>query len=120
MNCALCGYEFDKDGLNCHSKCPMSDGCHIICCPNCGYQVGVVVQGFHSPINSSAINSIKNEAGKADPKIGAAAMQQAVDVHRTGSLRGLPVADYVPALKEIANRRRLSALQRALAQRYPD
>jgi ribulose 1,5-bisphosphate carboxylase large subunit-like protein len=68
----------------------------------------------------SAINSIKNEAGKADPKIGAAAMQQAVDVHRTGSLRGLPVEDYVTALKKIATQRRLSALQRALAQRYPD
>ena len=39
MKCQLCGYEFDKDALICHSKCPMADGCHIICCPNCGYQV---------------------------------------------------------------------------------
>jgi hypothetical protein len=39
MNCSLCGYEFDKDNLSCHTACPLSKGCHIICCPNCGYQV---------------------------------------------------------------------------------
>ena len=37
--CSLCGYEFDEKSLACHSQCPMSDGCAIICCPNCGYQV---------------------------------------------------------------------------------
>ncbi len=36
--CALCGYEFDERALACHSQCPMSEGCAIICCPNCGYQ----------------------------------------------------------------------------------
>ena len=39
MNCSLCGYEFDKDTLLCHARCPLAEGCHIICCPNCGYQV---------------------------------------------------------------------------------
>ena len=39
MRCQLCGYDYDPAGLDCHSKCPMADGCHIICCPNCGYQV---------------------------------------------------------------------------------
>lgn len=37
--CSLCGYSFDAAGLACHTSCPMSAGCHIICCPNCGYQV---------------------------------------------------------------------------------
>jgi hypothetical protein len=39
MKCSLCGYEFDKDALICHAQCPLAQGCHIICCPNCGYQV---------------------------------------------------------------------------------
>ena len=39
MNCSLCGYQFDKDALMCHARCPLAEGCHIICCPNCGYQV---------------------------------------------------------------------------------
>ena len=39
MRCELCGYEFDSTSLECHSQCPMSRGCIIICCPNCGYQV---------------------------------------------------------------------------------
>ncbi len=67
----------------------------------------------------SAINSVKNEAGKADPRVGAAAMQEAVEVYRSGELAGVPLAEYVPALKDVAARRGLAALQRALAQRYP-
>jgi Fe2+ transport system protein FeoA len=39
IKCALCGYEFDEQALACHSQCPMSAGCAILCCPNCGYQV---------------------------------------------------------------------------------
>lgn len=38
MKCALCGYEFDRGNLACYGKCPLAAGCHIICCPNCGYQ----------------------------------------------------------------------------------
>lgn len=37
--CPLCGFRFDATALTCHTSCPMSSGCHIICCPNCGYQV---------------------------------------------------------------------------------
>ena len=40
VKCALCGHEFDERALACHSQCPMAQGCAIICCPNCGYQVG--------------------------------------------------------------------------------
>lgn len=39
MNCSLCGYQFDRNALACHAGCPLAGGCHIICCPNCGYQV---------------------------------------------------------------------------------
>lgn len=39
MRCALCGYEFDRADLQCHAACPLADGCAIICCPQCGYQV---------------------------------------------------------------------------------
>jgi hypothetical protein len=36
--CPLCGYTFDAAAMDCHTSCPMSAGCHVICCPNCGYQ----------------------------------------------------------------------------------
>jgi Fe2+ transport system protein FeoA len=39
MKCRLCGYEFEVDSLTCHTGCPFGDHCHLICCPNCGYQV---------------------------------------------------------------------------------
>ena len=37
--CALCGWEFDTENMACHTACPLSTGCSIICCPNCGYQI---------------------------------------------------------------------------------
>ncbi len=39
--CPLCGYEFDATGLSCVASCPMAalQGCHLVCCPNCGYQM---------------------------------------------------------------------------------
>lgn len=38
-HCPLCGYEFDAEGMMCHTSCPLSKGCHLLCCPNCGYQI---------------------------------------------------------------------------------
>jgi ribulose 1,5-bisphosphate carboxylase large subunit-like protein len=67
----------------------------------------------------SAINSIKNAAGKTDPKLGAEAMQQAVAVHRAGELRDVPAEEHVRALAALAERQRLTALREALRQRYP-
>lgn len=66
----------------------------------------------------SAINSIKNAAGRPDPKLGAEAMQQALDVHRSGALRGASTDEHLPALIALAERQRLSALREALRQRY--
>lgn len=67
----------------------------------------------------SAINSFKNAAGKPDPKLGAEAMQQALDVHRSGELNGIAAAEHLAALTALAERKGLKALREALRQRYP-
>ena len=67
----------------------------------------------------SAINSIKNEQGKPDARLGAEAMQQALDIHRSGELRDVPLEEHVLALTALAERKRLGALRQALRQRYP-
>ena len=66
----------------------------------------------------SAINSIKNSAGKADPKVGAEAMAQALEVHRTGDLRDVSMNDHLKALIQISEHKQLKALREALRQRY--
>lgn len=67
----------------------------------------------------SAINSIKNAAGKPDPALGAEAMQQALDVHRSGELRDIGMSEHLPALIALTERQNLCALREALRQRYP-
>ena len=67
----------------------------------------------------SAINSIQNAAGKPDPGLGAEAMQQALEVHRSGELRAVPVGEHLRALLAVAERKQLQALRQALRQRYP-
>lgn len=66
----------------------------------------------------SAINSIKNSAGTADPKLGAEAMLQAIAVHHSGDLRDVPAEEHVTALYQLARQRHLDALVTALRQRY--
>lgn len=42
MDCPLCGYTFDEAALSCRDAgCPLAElqGCAMICCPNCGYQM---------------------------------------------------------------------------------
>jgi len=67
----------------------------------------------------SAINSIKNASGKYDPKVGAEAMQQALDVHCSGELRNVPIEQQAAALLAIAEKKNLTALRTAMQQRYP-
>jgi hypothetical protein len=67
----------------------------------------------------SAINSIKNAAGKPDPSLGAEAMQQALEVYRSGEWRDAASEDHVRALMALSQRRGLNALREALRQRYP-
>lgn len=38
IQCALCGYEFDKRAGECHPACPLKNACQFFCCPRCGYQ----------------------------------------------------------------------------------
>ncbi len=66
----------------------------------------------------SAINSIRNPRGQADPVYGAEAMQQALEVHRSGTLDDTPIDTQTRALMEIARSNKLMALQDALQQRY--
>jgi ribulose-bisphosphate carboxylase large chain len=67
----------------------------------------------------SAINSVKNARGRPDPKLGTEAMEQALDVHRSGELADVPIDDHLAALISVARRRNLAALLEALRQRYP-
>src|SRR5688572_9338214 len=66
----------------------------------------------------SAINSIKNSSGKADPRLGAEAMLQALELHRSGALRDVPAEAHLTELASIAERDHLTALREALKQRY--
>jgi hypothetical protein len=68
----------------------------------------------------SAINSIKNAKGKPDPKFGAEAMLQALEIHRSGELRGVAAAGHLSALVALSGRKGLTALREALRQRYPN
>lgn len=67
----------------------------------------------------SAINSIKNAKGKADPKLGAEAMTQALEVYRSGDLSGVSDGEHLPALVTLAEKKQFRALREALRQRYP-
>jgi ribulose-bisphosphate carboxylase large chain len=67
----------------------------------------------------SAINSIKNAAGRYDPALGAQAMMEAIEVHRSGEICDVPMEEHLRALTSLAERRKLAALREALRQRYP-
>ena len=67
----------------------------------------------------SAINSIKNAAGRSDPKLGSEAMMEALEAHRSGELRNVPIEEHVRKLVAVAQRRKFKALAEALRQRYP-
>ena len=68
----------------------------------------------------SAINSIKNKNGNADPKLGAEAMLQAIDVHSSGTLKDIPMEEHLQALYQLAINKKMTALVSALQQRYPN
>ncbi len=40
MKCSLCGYQFREDeGRATCSGCPLNKPCHMVKCPNCGYDI---------------------------------------------------------------------------------
>ena len=67
----------------------------------------------------SAINSIKNAEGRPDPRLGLEAMLQAIEVHRSGELKDVPIDEHLDALADVARRQNHRALSEALRQRYP-
>jgi ribulose 1,5-bisphosphate carboxylase large subunit-like protein len=67
----------------------------------------------------SAINSIKDKQGRPSPQLGAEAMIEALEVHRSGELKGSPMEEHLSELVSLAERKRLLALREALRQRYP-
>jgi len=67
----------------------------------------------------SAINAIKDDTGRAEPRIGLEAMAQALEVHRSGELREVDADGHLDALAALADRKGLKALKTALRQRYP-
>jgi ribulose-bisphosphate carboxylase large chain len=68
----------------------------------------------------SAINSVKNAQGKPDSQLGAEAMLQALEIHRSGELAGVSAEDHLGALVNAAKRKQLASLLAALRQRYPE
>lgn len=68
----------------------------------------------------SAINSIKDANGKPNPKLGAEAMQQAIEVFRSRELREVPAEQHARELAALAERKKLTALREALRQRYAE
>jgi ribulose 1,5-bisphosphate carboxylase large subunit-like protein len=68
----------------------------------------------------SAINSIKDKSGRTDPRLGLEAMLQAIEVHRSGALSGVPMDEHLAALTALAERTNLGALREALRQRYAE
>ncbi len=40
MKCPLCGHEFSEtEGKTGCGGCPVGGGCHMVMCPNCGYEI---------------------------------------------------------------------------------
>lgn len=68
----------------------------------------------------SAINSIKDASGKPNPRLGAEAMEHAIEVYRSGELRGVSAEGHTSSLFALAERKKLTALREALRQRYPE
>lgn len=67
----------------------------------------------------SAINTIKDSAGKPDPRIGLESLRQAIAIHETGELDDLPIEDHLDVLAAISHRMGYKELTEALKQRYP-
>ena len=38
LHCALCGFEFEKQGAACATSCMLARHCKLVRCPNCGYE----------------------------------------------------------------------------------
>jgi len=68
----------------------------------------------------SAINSIVNDQGEADPALGIAALAELLDLRESGAVRGVPPERHLDTLRQAARAAGHHALIRALDQRYPN
>jgi rubredoxin len=39
VKCPLCGWAYDPSVSSSCAACPLSRGCRVSCCPNCGYSM---------------------------------------------------------------------------------
>jgi uncharacterized protein (DUF2225 family) len=62
--CPLCTTRFDAEGQGCRPSCPMSKGCHVLCCPSCGYTFPQEETGLAGRLRSWLD---RREKGKAHP-----------------------------------------------------
>ena len=67
----------------------------------------------------SAINTIKDAQGRPDPRIGLNAMLEAIEVHRSGVLKGVSIEEHLDSLVDVARKNHYKALHESLRQRYP-
>jgi ribulose 1,5-bisphosphate carboxylase large subunit-like protein len=67
----------------------------------------------------SAINTIENDKGEPDPMLGTQAMLEAIEVHQSGEMKGVPIERHLDELAALAARTHRQALLKALRQRYP-
>lgn len=67
----------------------------------------------------SAINSIKNANGEADPRLGLESMLEAIEIHKSNALHDVTADRHLEALVDLATKEKKAALLTALRQRYP-
>jgi Fe2+ transport system protein FeoA len=83
FSCPLCGHAFDPAANASCASCPLSGGCRIVCCPNCGHST---VDPASSRLARWAAAALRR-LGVADPA-GAAAEAPAADLPLTAARPG--------------------------------
>lgn len=68
----------------------------------------------------SAINSITDDSGRLEPRLGVESLLELEEVRLSGAMEGVSASEHLAALRAAAEARNLKALLRALDQRYPN
>ena len=61
--CPLCGGEFDASGQGCRPSCPMASGCHVVCCPSCGYSFPQENAGLAGRLRRALVRAERGRTG---------------------------------------------------------
>jgi Fe2+ transport system protein FeoA len=83
FSCPLCGHAFDPAANAGCATCPLSGGCRIVCCPNCGHST---VDPGSSRLARWAAAALRR-LGVADPA-GSSADAPAVETPLAAARRG--------------------------------